>query len=252
MCVICGLPDRARRPGESTVGEFLMNTFRACLTCLSALVVVATLVPSTAEAGPFCLSTLDPVCTLGSGDTVAPLDPLVHNTDWLLVGTSSVGVGEAASGDSGWELGAHLPLDADPGVPTDLGPDVGDVTIPVGAAPVEIGIGGNGDTALLDPTGTFDFQGFDGESLFEGEVGRSGIYGDTGILCAGTAALTGDGGCIAGNSNNYFFDTTGLDPVDYDFPLNHPDDLLDIDHGIVDDTMPPAGAILDPLRAELD
>ena len=80
-----------------------MNTLRACLTCLSALVVVATLVPSTAEAGPFCLDPKTFTCTLDSSDTVDPLAPLLYTHDWLLVGTSSVGVGEAVSGDSGWE-----------------------------------------------------------------------------------------------------------------------------------------------------
>ena len=173
--------------------------------------------------------------------------PLLYTHDWLLVGTSSVGVGEAVSGDSGWELGAHLPLDEK--VPTNLGPDVGGVTLPAGAADVGIGIGGNGDTAVTDPAGTFDFQNFEGPSRFNEDNGRSGIYGDTGVMCAGPAALTGDpgGGCIAGNSNSYFYDTD-LTPagMDHEFPLDDPDDLLSTSNGIVQGDLQP---LVDELAA---
>ena len=209
-----------------------MKTLRACLTCLSALVVVATLIPLTAEADTF---------TFTGAVAVTPLAPLLETPDWLLVGTSNVGVGEATSGDSGWELGAHLPLDGD--VPTNAGPDVGGVTLPAGAAEVGIGIGGNDDTTITDPTGTFDFQNFDGDSLFDGVEGRSGIYGDTGVMCAGPAALTGDpgGGCIAGNSNSYFYDTD-LTPagMDHKFPLDlSGTTLLSTSNGIVQGDLQP-------------
>ena len=159
-------------------------------------VVLAALVPSAAEADTIALDSTDAVNGLGF--------PLLETPDWLLVGTGHRDFGTTVSSNSGWELGANLPLDGL--VPTDLGPDVGDVTIPVGAADVAIGIGGNGDTAITDPTGTFSFQDLDGDGLFMGDVGQSGIFGDTGVECSQGAT-----NCTDGNSNN-FFNSTGTFP----------------------------------------
>ena len=124
------------------------------------------------------------------------------------------------------------------------GPDVGGVTLPTGftdgggttaagAAAVGIGIGLNGDTALTDTTGTFAFSDINGDSLFMGAVGASGIYGDTGIQCSQTVV-----GCDSGGSNNNYSSTAT-------FPNTTP---LAVGNGLVGD---PTGMVLDPLRAEM-
>ena len=139
--------------------------------------------------------------------------------EWLLIGTAPGSFGTTVSVNSGFELGAHLPLDG--AIPTSgggQGPDLSSVTKPTGAADPSIGIGLNGDTALTSNTGKFNFQTLDGDGLLNAVMGRSGVYGDTGVQCSQAA-----GPCTDGNSNTYF-DSAGT------FPM--PNTLLSTSNGI--------------------
>jgi hypothetical protein len=175
--------------------------------------------------------------TVESTATLTSLDFVLggETAGWLFIGTASRDYGTTVSVNSGFELGAHLPLDGQ--VPTDgggQGPDIGDVTQPVGAIDPEIGIGLNGDTALTDPTGTFNFQTIDGDSLLDSTIGQSGVYGDTGVQCSQAVSS-----CTDGNSNTYY-NSTG------EFPM--PDTLLAEGNGIVEGD----ASTFEDLRAELD
>jgi PEP-CTERM motif len=148
------------------------------------------------------------------------------SSDWLLVGTAPGSVGTTVSVNSGFELGAHLPLDGL--VPTDGSPDIGDVSKPTGALDPTIGIGMNGDTALTSTSGTFNFESIDGDGWLDsngngvqdpGETGRSGVYGDTGVQCSQAT-----GPCTSGDNDDTYYNSTGT------FPM--PDTLLSSSNGI--------------------
>lgn len=202
-----------------------MNRIPAPRALVFSVLTAALLAPVSAHAT---------TVTFGAGDTVAgPGFATTESSDWIFVGTGAGSFGTTVSVNSGFEFGAHLPLDG--AIPTaggGQGPDLSSVTQPAGSANVGIGIGRNGDTALTHATGTFNFQTIDGDGLL-GIVGRSGIYGDTGVQCS-----QAQGPCTAGNSNTYF-DTAGT------FPM--PNTLLSNANGIVAGD----GTTLAGLRGEL-
>ena len=196
------------------------------ITGLGVAVIAWALGASSAHAAPITFNSTTSLATL-------PFAYPGLTDDWLLIGTAAGSFGTTVSVNSGFELGAHLPLDGL--VPTDGSPDIGDVTKPAGATSPSIGIGRNGDTALTNVTGTFNFQDIDGTGKLGTTTARSGIYGDTGVQCS---QGLGSGDCIAGNSNN-FFNSAGT------FPM--PNSPLSSANGIVAGT----SATLTGLRNEL-
>ena len=102
-----------------------------------------------------------------------------YAAEYLLIGTGpqSTAVGAKASN---WELGANS--SASPWFDTE--------SLPANALPVAVGIQGNGDIALTDSNGSFDFSNME-------------IWGDTGVDCAGSS-----GSCDDGRSNTDFNGST--------------------------------------------
>ena len=98
-----------------------------------------------------------------------------YAAEYLYIGTGpqSTAVGAKASN---WELGAN----------SANGPWFDTESLPGNALAVEVGVGGNGDIALTDSNGSFDFSNMD-------------IWGDSGVDCAGSA-----GSCNDGRSNTDF------------------------------------------------
>jgi hypothetical protein len=177
------------------VAQTTRNLVRAVIAGVAFVLFAAT-----AQAATITLNS--PILT--SFPFAFPTQP----ANWLLIGTGSVGSGTTVSVNSGFELGAHLPLDGQ--VPTlggGQGPNLSGVTQPAGSVDPAIGIGRNGDTALTSATGTFNFQTIDGDGRLGATTGRSGIYGDTGVQCS-----QGTSGCTAGNSNT-FYNSTGTFPM---------------------------------------
>ena len=95
-----------------------------------------------------------------------------YAAEYLLIGTGPQSTAVAAH-SSNWELGRN----------SEAGPWFTTETLPGNALPVATGIGGNGDTAITHPNGSFDFSNMD-------------VWGDTGVDCAGTT-----GSCDSGHSN---------------------------------------------------
>jgi len=102
-----------------------------------------------------------------------------YAAEYIFIGTGpqSTAVGAKASN---WELGANS--SASPWFDTE--------TLPGNALTVAVGVGGNGDIALTDSNGSFDFSNME-------------IWGDTGIDCAGSS-----GSCNDGRSNTDFNGST--------------------------------------------
>ncbi|MEM8680713.1 MAG: PEP-CTERM sorting domain-containing protein [Planctomycetota bacterium] len=195
--------------GQIRLSSWMQGILVVVISCLTTA-VHATTINSNAVAAAFPLANPP-----GQGVFFFPDEP----DDWLLVGTAAGSFGTTVSVNSGFELGAHLPLDGM--VPTaggGQGPDLSGVTKPTGAATPTIGIGLNGDTALTNTSGTFNFQTIDGDGLLNNVTGRSGVYGNTGVQCS-----QGTGPCTDGNSNT-FFNTAGT------FPM--PNTLLSTSNGI--------------------
>ena len=202
-----------------------VDRVRRCGLTVGAVGVLWLGTPSAIQAAPIIYNSTN----IAGSDALFTFGGLTD--DWLLIGTASGSFGTTVSVNSGFELGAHLPLDGL--VPTDGSPDIGDVTKPAGATSPTIGIGLNGDTALTNTSGTFNFQDLDGASRLGATTGRSGIYGDTGVQCSQSAT-----GCTSGNSNN-FFNSTGV------FPM--PNSPLSTSNGILGGS----SATLSGLRDEL-
>lgn len=92
--------------------------------------------------------------------------------EYLLIGTGPQSTAVAAKA-SNWELGRN----------SENGPWFSTESLPANALPVATGIGGNGDIAITDSDGSFDFSNMD-------------IWGDSGVDCVGTT-----GNCDSDHSN---------------------------------------------------
>lgn len=84
-----------------------------------------------------------------------------YAAEYLLIGTGPQSTAVAAKA-SNWELGRN----------SASSPWFNTESLPANALPVQTGIGGNGDTAITDTDGSFDFSDMD-------------IWGDAGVDCAG-------------------------------------------------------------------
>jgi len=108
---------------------------------------------------------------------------LTESSKFLLIGTGSSSTAIAAK-TGNYELGANQTTVPASGSP---GPDVNDTPLPgTGFKPVPTGVQNNGEIAVTDPAGQFDFS-------------KLGLYANTGVQCAGTAA-----GCAKGTSDSAF------------------------------------------------
>ena len=102
-----------------------------------------------------------------------------YAAEYLFIGTGPQSTAVGAK-SSNWELGANS--NASPWFDTEA--------LPGNALPVAVGVGGNGDIALTDSDGSFDFSNME-------------IWGNTGVDCAGSS-----GSCNDGRSNTDFNGST--------------------------------------------
>jgi hypothetical protein len=125
-----------------------------------------------------------PAVLLNASLAVATTLNFTQSSQFLLIGTGPSSTAIAAK-TSNYELGAnHAPVPA----PSSHGPSLqGNVPpLPGGIQPVPTGVQNNGEIAVTNPTGQFDFA-------------NTGLYAVTGVQCASSAA-----NCAKGTSNTAF------------------------------------------------